>query len=73
MIAFFYTDSNTIWTSTQGCSLLSSPALNYVKGKGSGLNIYPHSFRTHLAFYQTRCLVKSKWINSNDVYIGKVK
>jgi|LauGreDrversion4_2_1035121.scaffolds.fasta_scaffold70904_3 hypothetical protein len=70
MKGFFMFESNDVFHSVQGTSLLSSTIYHRSnRYKGLGEYIHPTSVRDHICFFSVRSLVKSNWINSNDVYI----
>ena len=72
---FFYSDSNSIFVSIQGVSLL--PTTYYGGDKhhiiGRGTYMYKDNIRRSVSLFAIRSLVKATWMNSNDVYIGKVE
>ncbi len=66
---FLMSESNDVFHSVQGTSLLSSTIYHRSnRYKGLGEYIYPQGIRRDLSFFSVRSLVKSTWINSNDVY-----
>jgi hypothetical protein len=69
---FFSNDSNDVLHSAQGVYMTSStsPTKQYAT-KGIGHYLYVDNFRLAIALHSTRALVKSTWVNNNDVYIGK--
>ena len=71
---FFTSKANDLFNSVQGVVLLS---LTSDGGKdhltGRGTYMYLDNFRRSISLFSIRSLVKSTWINSNDVYIGEPK
>jgi hypothetical protein len=75
-IGFLKFACNDVYHSTQDVSLLSSVLIapsDLKKGgyKGPGVFIYSYNIRDPLALFGARSLVKSHWVNSNDVFIGR--
>lgn len=70
---FFTSKENNIFGSTQGVFLLSSTTPNHTSPKGLGTYMVLANFRRSISLFSTRSLVKSNWINSNNVYIGEPK
>lgn len=71
---FFTSKENNIFGSTQGVFLISSTSPNAgTRPKGLGTYIFLDNFRRSVSLFSTRSLIKSTWINSNDVYIGEPK
>ena len=75
-IAFFFHEANDVFHSSQSTCLLShtliSPRdLRRGSIKGNGVFMYKDKLAHSLAIFCARSLVKSNWINSNDVYIGR--
>jgi len=71
---FFTSKENNITGSTQGAYMTSftSPGhMNRGEVQGNGLYMYKNNMRRCITLYSVRSLIKSNWINSNDVYIGK--
>jgi hypothetical protein len=72
---FFYSDSNSIFVSIQGVSLL--PSTYYGGDKhhiiGRGTYMYKDNFRRSVSLFGVRTLIKSNWVNSNDVYLAPVE
>jgi hypothetical protein len=66
---FLMSESNDVFHSVQGTSLLSSTIYHRSnRYKGLGEYLYSQGMRRDLSFFSVRSLVKSTWINSNDVY-----
>lgn len=66
---FFTSKENNIFGSTQGVFLLSFTSdggKNHLKGAGTYM--YLANFRRSISLFSTRSLIKSDWINSNNVY-----
>ena len=75
-IGFLKFACNDVYHSTQDVSLLSSVLIapsDVKKGclKGPGVFIYNYTIRDSLAIFSARSMIKSHWVNSNDVYIGR--
>jgi len=75
-IGFLKFACNDVYHSTQDVSLLSSVLIapsDLKKGgyKGLGVFIYTYTIRDSLAIFSARSMIKSHWVNSNDVYIGR--
>lgn len=70
---FFMCECNDVFHSVQGTSLFSSTTPNHNSPKGLGTYMYLANFRRSISLFSTRSLVKSDWINSNNVYIGDNK
>jgi hypothetical protein len=71
---FFNNHSNDIMHSTQYSYLQSSTTWGvpgYIKGLGTYM--YKDNFRSCISLFSTRSLVKSTWLNSNNVYMGEPK
>lgn len=57
-------------------SLMSTTSpghMNRGEMKGMGTYMYADNIRRSVSLFAIRSLVKSTWMNSNDVYIGKVE
>ncbi len=72
---FFMCECNDVFHSFQGTSLLSSTSstIGDIRPKGRGTYMYLDNFRRSVSLFCVRSLIKSKWKNSNDVYIGEPK
>jgi hypothetical protein len=75
-IAFFFTEANDVFHSSQSTCLLShtliSPKdLRNGSIKGNGVFMYKDKLAHPIALFCARSLVKSHWVNSNDVFIGR--
>ena len=69
---FFTSKENNIFGSTQGVFLISSTSPNAgTRPKGLGTYMYKDNFRRSISLFSVRSLIKSDWINSNNVYIGR--
>jgi hypothetical protein len=80
MIAFLLLESNDVYHAVQGTSLLSTTLLSPRNDrrddlKGQGRYLYKQNSENNrqlLTLFSVRSLAKNTWINSNDVYIGRV-
>jgi hypothetical protein len=73
---FFTSKENNIFGSTQGVFLGSSTSAGHMSRgemQGNGFYMYENNFRRSVSLFSIRSLIKSTWINSNDVYIGEPK
>jgi hypothetical protein len=75
-IAFFFFGANDVFHSVQNTCLLSHTLLaprDDKRGdiKGNGVFMYKDKLAHPIALFCARSLVKSHWVNSNDVYIGR--
>ena len=73
MICFFTTSGNDPMHNQMSfiASSTSPGHMNRGEMKGMGIYLYPANIRQSIVLFNTRSLIKSQWINSNDVYIGK--
>lgn len=72
---FLLTHNNNLFHSIQGVGLFPTTSTCSYKqdGKIKGMGVYIHedNFKNIVALFCTRSLVRSNWINSNDVYLAK--
>ena len=62
-IGYVSSSSNDVYSSTQGCFILSKPF-----GDGHGWSITPDNFEQSLQVLAIRKLVKQNWLNDNNQY-----
>jgi len=78
---FIYWDTNTIYSAKQFTSFLSSTSSTQKRNgkgdiQGKGHCLYYHNIdniRRAVALFSIRSLPKHTWINSDNVFIGRVE
>ena len=73
MICYFNNNGNVIQHGMQDCYLLSlrsCPKAGLGLMGQAGAYVYEDNIRESVCLFVVKSLIKSKWINSNDVYIG---
>ena len=72
MICWLNTSGNDVQHTTQ--DLYLQYGINLTKNTGShGFYISEDHFRKSISFYTMKTLIKSNWINTNNLYIGRNK
>jgi len=76
MICYFNSNGNDIQHGMQDCYLLSTrscPRCGIGLMGQAGHYVEKDNIRQTVSLFTVKALIKSQWINSNDVYIGKRK
>jgi hypothetical protein len=76
MVFFFNCNANDIFHAVQGNNFLSSTSKGHlsrgeIKGMGYYISTDEIAVRRSITLYSVRSLVKSNWMNTDNVYIGK--
>lgn len=73
MIFYFNNNGNDIQHGTQDCYLLSSrscPRAGIGLMGQAGAYVYVDNIRESICLFVVKSLIKSNWINSNDIYMA---
>jgi hypothetical protein len=68
MITYLHNNGNDVQFNQTHVWLQSGEHRHPLSGT-HGMYVFPQSFRMILAYYNSRCLIKSDWVKTNNVYL----